>query len=306
MRHSSFSLQRFLPRHRPPASLHPRGDAGDGLRIRWLGTAGHVVQTATTTVLIDPFLSRPGLLKTGFGRLRPHTERWGSWLPDSVDAIACGHSHYDHVMDAPEIARRTGCLLLGSPTTMAFARAHGVAETQLCEIPPEGATHRVGDVDVRFVPSLHGRILAGRVPFAGEVRTPPRLPARVFHYRMGGAFGIHLTTPWGRVYHNGSADLVDAELEGLEAEVMLVGLAGRQATPRYLPRLMHALRPQVVVPTHHDAFFAPLELGVRLLPSVDLPGFVREVGSIDHRAYVRLPTYESTLVVHDSKALFEV
>lgn len=298
------TMQRFLPRHEPPPHLHPRGDA-DGLRIRWLGTAGHVVQTGSTTILLDPFLSRPGLLRTGFTRLRPTPDAWWRWLPESIDAIACGHSHYDHIMDAPVIAARPGCLLLGSRTTLAFARAHGVPEAQLIEIPASGATHRVGDVDVRFVCSLHGRILAGRVPLPGEVRSPPRLPARMFHYRMGGAFGIHLATRWGTVYHNGSADLVDAELEGLDADVMLVGLAGRQATPRYIPRLMQALKPRVVVPTHHDAFFAGLELGVRLLPSIDLPGFSRQVGALDHRAEIRLPTYETTLVVNHEEAVFQ-
>lgn len=297
-------MQRFLPRHQPPAHLHPLGNR-EGLRIRWLGTAGHVVQTDSTTVLLDPFLSRPGLLRTGFTRLRPNADAWWRWLPDSIDAIACGHSHYDHIMDAPEIAKRSGCLLLGSRTTMAFARAHGVPESQLREVPADGAVHRVGDVDVRFVPSLHGRILAGRVPLPGEVRRAPRLPARLFHYRMGGAFGLHLTTRWGRVYHNGSADLVDAELRDLGAEIMLVGLAGRQATPHYLPRLVNALKPRLIIPTHHDAFFAPLDLGVRLLPAVDLPGFIGQVGALDHRIDVRLPTYESTLVVDEKEAVFQ-
>ena len=80
-------MQRFLPRHQPPSHLHPRG-AADGLRIRWLGTAGHVVQTASTTILLDPFLSRPGLLRTGLTRLQPSADAWWRWLPDSVDAMA--------------------------------------------------------------------------------------------------------------------------------------------------------------------------------------------------------------------------
>lgn len=297
-------MQRFLPEHVPPERLHPQGAPGDGLRIRWLGTAGHVVQSGSTTVLLDPFLSRPGLLATGFGRLRPNPDAWWRWIPKSVDAIACGHSHYDHIMDAPEIAKRTGCLLMGSRTTLSFARAHGVAESQLREVPPSGAVLRVGDIDIRFVPSLHGRIAAGRVPLPGEVHSPPKLPARVFHYRMGGAFGIHLTTPWGRVYHNGSADLVDAELQGLGAEVMLVGLAGRQATPFYLPRMLGILKPRFVIPTHHDAFFAPLDEGVKLLPSIDLPGFLKQVAAIDHRVDVRLPTYESICRINDHAAVF--
>ena len=75
------------------------------------------------------------------------------------------------------------------------------------------------------------------------------------------------------VYHNGSADLIDTELGGAHADVLLVGLAGRQATRGYLERLVHALSPKVIVPTHHDAFFAPLAWGVHLLPNVDLDGF---------------------------------
>ncbi len=267
---------------------------GLGLRVRWLGAAGHVVQTETTTVLLDPFLTRPGLLRTAAGRLRPTPERWRHWLPERVDAICCGHSHYDHLLDAPEIARRTGALLFGSRTTACFARAHGLPSTQIVEVPAGGLRRRVGDVEIRFIPSLHGRIVAGRVPFPGKVEQPPELPARVFHYRMGGAFGIHLSTPFGRLYHNGSADLIDAELASLRADTILVGLAGRRATPGYLGRLMRLLRPRLIVPTHHDLFFAPLETGVRLLPGVALDRFVDEVGQAGR---VVMPTYEDVLTV---------
>lgn len=244
--------------------------------------------------MLDPFLTRPGLLRTAAGRLSPTPERWWHWLPDRVDAICCGHSHYDHLLDAPEIARRTGALLLGSRTTACFARAHGLDDAQIVEVPASGLRRRVGDVEIRFVPSRHGRIIAGRVPFPGEVRQPPQLPARVFQYRMGGAFGIHLTTPSGRLYHNGSADLIDAELASLRADTILVGLAGRRGTPGYLDRLMRLLRPRLVVPTHHDLFFAPLEAGVRLLPGVALNRFVEEVGD---GGRVVMPTYEDVLTI---------
>ncbi len=288
-------MQRYLPRHRPPLEFRPRAERpGRGLRVRWLGAAGHVVQTETTTVLLDPFLTRPGLLRTASARLKPTPERWWRWLPERVDAICCGHSHYDHLLDAPEIARRTGALLLGSRTTASFARAHGLRPAQIVEVPPEGLTRRVGDVEIRFVPSRHGRIVAGRVPFPGEVERPPMLPARVFHYRMGGAYGVHLTTPFGCLYHNGSADLIDAELTELRADTILVGLAGRRSTPDYLGRLLRLLRPRLVVPTHHDLFFAPLETGVRLLPGVALDRFVAEVGGAGR---VVMPTYEDVLTI---------
>jgi L-ascorbate metabolism protein UlaG (beta-lactamase superfamily) len=293
----------LFPRWRPRPELRPRTRSTDGarLRIRWLGTAGHVIETATTTVLVDPFLTRPPLTRL-LGRLRPDENAIAARLPARVDAVLCGHSHYDHLLDAPTIARTTGARLCGSASTCAFGRAAGVPEAQLQLVPPEGARFTVGDVDVRYVPSRHGRIFLGRVPFPGDAHEPVTLPARAWHYRMGGAFGILMRAHNITVYHNGSADLVDAELatvDGARADVLLVGLAGRRATPRYLERLFYALAPKVVVPTHHDSFFAPLDGGVRLLPGIDLDGFASEARALAPAAQVITPDYDEWLAVPD-------
>lgn len=283
-----------FPRFRPDARHRPRGAApsSEALRIRWLGTAAHAIESASTTLLIDPFLSRPSLLKTAFSPLRSSLDSFVHHLPSKVDAILLGHSHYDHLLDAPAIALRTGAKIVGSATTAAFARAGGVPEERIVVVPPSGASIELGDFRVRFVPSRHGKIVLGRVPFPGELREEPRLPARLWHYRMGGAYGILLEAKGRRIYHNGSADLVDAELSGLSADVLLVGLAGRRGTPEYFTRLARLLGPRVIIPTHHDAFFAPLEEGVHLLPGIDLPGFGAEVARVAPEARFLTPTYD--------------
>jgi L-ascorbate metabolism protein UlaG (beta-lactamase superfamily) len=288
------AYDRIFPRWRPPREHRPieRADAKSTC-IEWLGTAGHVIRTATTTVLLDPYVTRAPVFSLA-RRLRPDDSAIARWIPEKVDAVLCGHSHFDHLLDAPRIAVLRNAKLVGSRTTCSFARASGVPESKLVEIPAEGGTVRVGDVDVRFVASLHGKILLGRVPFAGEVTSPPRLPAHAWRYKMGGAYGILLDAGGVRIYHNGSADLVDSELAGVGANVVLMGLAGRQVTRGYVERLMSALSPRVVIPTHHDAFFAPLEEGLRLLPSVDLDGWVSEVKS---RARVILPDYGETVQI---------
>lgn len=246
------------------------------MRLAWLGTAGYVVRTARTTVLIDPYVTRARLGRLA-APLVPDEAAIERWIPPRVQAIVCGHSHFDHLLDAPRIALSRGAMLVGSRTTCSFARAAGVPEEQLFVVPPEGARLRAGDVAIRLVPSRHARLALGRVPLSGEVLRAPRLPARAWNYKMGGAFGVLLEAGGVRVYHNGSADLVHAELAGERADVVLMGLAGRRATPRYAERLLDALAPRVVVPTHHDAFFAPLEEGLRLLPGVDMDGFARDV-----------------------------
>ena len=284
--------RRIFPRWTPRPELSPRGTLESvGARIAWLGTAGHVVEAGGVTMLLDPFLTRPSLLRTATTRLVPDEAEIARRVPSKVDAILCGHSHYDHLLDAPLIARRTGAMLVGSHTTCAFARASGVPESQLCIVPPTGATVRIKDAEIRFVRSRHGRLTPLGVPFPGAVDAPPRLPARLFHYKMGGAFGVLIRAGGVSLYHNGSADLVDAELDGERADVLLVGLAGRRYTRNYVARLVHALGPSLVVPTHHDAFFAPLAHGVHLLPRIDLDGFVTDVRAHAPDARVITPGY---------------
>jgi L-ascorbate metabolism protein UlaG (beta-lactamase superfamily) len=292
--------ERIFPRWQPRDDLRPRTSSGSGasLLIRWMGTAAHVVESKTTRVAIDPFVTRPGLRRVVGAALesdeREVFDRFGMHL----DAVLCGHSHYDHLLDAPLLARATGAKLVGSRTTCAFGRAAGLTESQLIEVPAAGARVQIGDLAVRFVPSLHGRIFLGKVPLPGEVDHVTALPARSSSYRMGGAYGILIRAEDGAsVYHNGSADLIDAELAGEHADVLLVGLAGRQSTRDYLKRLVDALAPKVIVPTHHDAFFAPLDWGVHLLPAIDLDGFASEAHVVAPGARIVTPGYGEALAV---------
>lgn len=294
--------ERVFPRFRPKRELRPQGSgAGWGVRLTWLGTAGFVVETQETTLLIDPFITRPGLSRLA-RRMVPDDLAIARHVPRKVDAILCGHSHFDHVADAPRIAKLTKAKLAGSQSTCAWGRAEGLPEEQLVQVPASGALVRFGDVEVRFVPSRHGRIAFGRVPFAGEVSTTPRQPGRAWHYRMGGAFGILVKAAGLGIYHNGSADLIDAELEGEQADVLLACLAGRKGTENYVSRLVSALSPRLVIPTHHDAFFAPLERGLHLLPGIDVEGFVSEVFQRAPGASVITPDYEEPICVPSSDA----
>jgi len=289
--------ERLFPRFRPKRELRPEGSgAGWGVRLRWLGTAGFVVETPETTLLVDPFVTRPSLGRI-VQRIVPDERAIARHIPAKIDAVLCGHSHYDHVADAPRIAKLTNARLVGSPSTCAWGRAEGLPENRLVQIPASGALVRFGDIEVRFVPSRHGKVAFGRVPFGGEVRGTPRGPGRVWHYRMGGAFGLLIKTPSVSVYHNGSADLVDAELEGESADVLLACLAGRKGTENYVGRLVSALGPKLVIPTHHDAFFAPLERGLHLLPGIDVEGFVSDVFVRSPGASVITPDYEEAICV---------
>jgi L-ascorbate metabolism protein UlaG (beta-lactamase superfamily) len=293
-------LSALFPRFTPKPAFTPRGaDSDPAARIRWLGTASHHVELGGKSILLDPFLSRPSIGNTLLQTLLPNQQELARYIDFPVDAILCGHSHYDHVMDAPALAKQTGALLVGSASTCLWGRAQGLPESQLRVIGPEGGTLTLGNMTAEFIPSRHGKIAVGRVPFPGVLASVPSLPARLWDYKMGGAFGILLTSERTSVYHNGSADLIDAALEGKRADVLLACLAGRRGTERYLMRLVDALKPSLIVPSHHDAFFFPLSEGVRLLPAIDLDGFLTEARLYAPRAARITPSYHDLLLVPD-------
>ena len=65
------------------------------------------MQHAQHTVVLDPYVSRPGLLATGLRPLRPDAELIRRVIPRADDVLV-GHAHHDHVLDAPELCRQTG------------------------------------------------------------------------------------------------------------------------------------------------------------------------------------------------------
>jgi L-ascorbate metabolism protein UlaG (beta-lactamase superfamily) len=287
---------RLFPRYRPQARYHTQGSAsGAAIRIQWLGIAGYAIDIAGTVILIDPYFSRPGFRALASTRLDPKLDEIARFLPPKVDAVVCGHSHFDHAADAPFIAKRTGALLIGSRSTCNWGRSAGLPESQLCEMPGGGAEVRVGEVTVRMVASKHGRAVLGRIPLQGSVEQTPIGPGRFWHYRMGGAFGVLLKSSVGSIYHNGSADLVDHELDGERADVLLACLAGRKGTERYLGRLVDALHPGLIVPSHYDAFFAPIDAGLHLLPNLDVDGLMREAHTLAPQATLLTPDYLETV-----------
>lgn len=287
-------MLRFLcPRWDPPAALRPdQGPAGvpdpGALSIRWLGTAGHALTLGKETLLLDPFVSRTPARRL-WRRLRSDPAAIERWAPEAR-AVVVGHAHYDHLLDAPEIARRTGALFVGSASAARVARAQGVPEGRIREATGR-LTLEEGPFAIRLVPSLHAKLVLGLAPpFPGEIGPVSPSGSFVHQYRAGQPFGVVVTAGGVSVYHNGSADLVDAELDGLHADVLLVGIAGRQWTEGYLERLVRKLEPRVIVPTHHDAFFWPLEEGVRLLPGIRIDAFLEEARRLAPSAVVVSPT----------------
>src|SRR5512136_317987 len=86
------------------------------LLFRWLGAAGLELSYNGFTLLVDPYLSRVPILRALFCRIKPDEQKVFSRIT-AADAILVTHSHFDHLMDVPLIAKKFGCPAYGSPNT---------------------------------------------------------------------------------------------------------------------------------------------------------------------------------------------
>lgn len=247
----------------------------NGHRLRFLGTAGFTLESAGRTLVLDPYLSRAGLLQSLAGRLTVDGDRLRRLIP-RADDVLIGHAHHDHILDAPALCLQTGARLIGSRAACMVGRAAGVSEAQLLEARPHTPIP-CGPHTARAVPSRHGRAVLGRVPLPGDIAAPPPWPPRLRDLRHGQVLLWWLDLPGARILHVDSADWIGEELEGYSADILCLCAIGRRYRPGYTADLIRRTGARVVVPCHWDDFTLPLEAPPRQLPGVDLDGFVREI-----------------------------
>lgn len=273
------------------AASHPDLAAPDAGRVavRWLGTAGYELQCDGVTVLIDPYLTRAGLGRVVAGRLRPETALIDREVT-TADAILVSHSHFDHVLDVPHIAARTGAVVYGSRSTGNLMSVAGHPADRVVTFETGRIFEfEVGPFRIEAVPSLHSTFAFGRVPFEGDIPCTCELPMPGSGYRCGEVFNFAIRVAGRKFYHLGSADLVDDLIpvgkDGVD--VLLLCIAARFATPDFVPRVLRATQPRVVMPMHYDNFLRPLDRSMRLLPRTRFGQLIDDVEQFDRQMVVR-------------------
>jgi L-ascorbate metabolism protein UlaG (beta-lactamase superfamily) len=244
-----------------------------GLELRWIGTAGFRFAYQGVVLWIDPYVTRLPLRDLVRRRVVPPSDVAIARTIDRADAVLVGHTHFDHALDVPAIVRRTGASAFGSASLDHLLRLYGQSAT----VVEPHRRYEVGPFRFHFVPSVHSKLQLGLgVPYAGELTCEHVDALTPQAYRCGQVWGICIEVAGMRFYHQGSADLLEDEIRDRGVDVFLCGISGRRFTPRYIERIVGALQPHMIVPTHFDDFFRPVEER-RFSFNVNLTGFADEV-----------------------------
>jgi len=254
-----------------PGSVLPRG-----LSLTWFGTAGFRLAYEGTVIWIDPYVTRLRLGDIVRRRvIPPSADAVATWI-DRADAVLVGHTHFDHALDVPAISKRFGCPVYGSASLENLMGLHGLAERTVVIEPHRD--YEAGPFKFHFVPSIHSRLQLGLgIPYSGELTCEHLDDMTPQQYKCGQVFGLLIEVAGFKIYHQGSADLIEDEIKDRGVDLFLCGASGRRFTPRYIQRIVKALDPKLIIPTHYDDFFRPLGGTTRFSFNVNLTGFADEV-----------------------------
>lgn len=259
---------------------------GDGLELRWLGTAGYELVHDGFRLLIDPYVTRLPLRRMlGRRAVPPDAAAVDRHLP-RADAVLVGHTHFDHALDAPAVARRDGCRVYGSGSVATLLGLYGLADRAVVVEPYR--VNEIGPFEVTFVPSVHSKLALGMwVPNSGPITCDHLDDLAPRAYNCDQVWGIHIRVGGLTLYHQGSADVVDDAVRHRGVDYFLCGIAGRQFTESYVRRMVRLLDPRVIVPNHYDDFFRPLDGPQGFTADVGVARFLDEVTAASRDVEVR-------------------
>lgn len=250
------------------------GDAqATGLRVTFLGVSTLLFDDGETAILTDGFFTRPGKLRTLFTRIKPDSDLIARYIKragiKNLAAIIVVHSHYDHALDAPVVARQTGALLIGSESTANIGRSSGLSVKDI-RVIQGGEEMSFGRFQIKLLRSLHSPLTflssfhIHRVLLDGQIKSPLELPARWSDYKEGGSYSVLIEHDGQTMLVQGSAGFREGALHGHQADVVFLGIGtlgklDEKYRDDYWREVVQAVTPKRIIPIHWDDFSISLD-----------------------------------------------
>jgi L-ascorbate metabolism protein UlaG (beta-lactamase superfamily) len=238
-------------------------EKGSPVTVKWFGVSTLLVDDGETQLLIDGYFSRPSLLDIALKRpisseLETIAGVVDRFRMDRIAAVMPVHSHFDHAMDSGEVAKLTGALLLGSPSTANIGRSAKLPESQIGIVDLD-KSYTFGQFQVTFYVSEHAP-LGSNSGIDGVISEPFDLPADYTAWQLGQAYSIVIDHPAGTMLVEGSAGFVAGALGDLNVDAVFLGVGGlrdltRDYQQEYIYEKVVKTNPNNVYIIHHDDMF---------------------------------------------------
>ncbi len=249
------------------------------VKVTFLGVATLLIDDGETQLLTDGFVTRPSLFKVAFGKIGSDSAIVKSVIRqlqiNRLKAVFTAHSHYDHAMDAPCMAKLTGADLYGSSSTLNIGIGSALPQLQIHLYQPGKPLH-FGKFTVTVLKSKHTpalKILGTKDDVGQDIATPLRQPAGLHKYVEGGAYDVLIVHNGHKLLIKASTNFIPGALDSIKADVLFLGVAtlSKQDSAfqnEFYRQTAGALKPQLLIPIHWDNFFKPLSSHLQPYPKL--------------------------------------
>lgn len=284
--------------------------------FRFTGAGGFYLGDAGSAILVDPFLSNPGLWPVlSLQKLKTDTAMVDRYLPitEQISAVLVGHAHYDHALDIPYVFSKLSpnARLYGSET-LTNMLAPQLSEARRINVEPHMAQDASGGEWLSVTPQLRVLPIAsehsphvGRFIVAnGKLQEAlQQLPADSLDWIAGTTLSylVDFLDAGGRVAYRVFVQTSSANPpkglppktildDGYPVNVAVICAANFTNVKDYPETLLGHLQPKQVVIVHWEKFWEPWVLNqATTLPGLDLDAFIARIRAAAPQADVKLP-----------------
>jgi L-ascorbate metabolism protein UlaG (beta-lactamase superfamily) len=266
-KYSSFLVADKYPYTEPPA---------DAIRVTYLGVNGFQFENGDHVLLADPYFTRAGFWSAALNqRVESRSDRVNEGLKHvrpRVDAILVTHAHFDHLLDVPEIMKRTHARLLAGQTAVHLVESLGVSLNK-CETVGPAKAQRIGPWTIHVLPAKHDRLF-GKVPFEGKTASSGP-PVKVSDWGVGEPLAFVIEAAGKRIYiDSGGVPGSPPDPAVGHVDLAILGAALPDSRQRFA-EVVRQLQPRYTLPSHQDDFFGPLDRGFVFGKLTNFPAIVR-------------------------------
>lgn len=241
------------------------------IKATYCGTSTLIFEDEDDQIIMDGFFSRPSILNVAFGKIQCDTnivkKMVQKYSLNKLRAIWVCHSHYDHCMDAPYLARLTGATIYGSSSTLNVARGYGIRESQLKEFQPND-TYIIGNFTIKVLASLHTPSFQF-LGFSNDnsqdifINQLLKQPAKYHDFKEGGTFDFYIQNQNIQWMVKASTNFIPDFLKNYTVDYYFLGIASlgkmqKEFQEKYYQETIQMTQPKYVIPIHWDNFMKPI------------------------------------------------
>ena len=236
------------------------------MKLKWLGTAGFEFKTGNHVFLVDPFVSRNQ-------KSSPKQDIKPSDITNASQ-IFISHSHFDHILDVPQIAMQANADIYCSDVAANLLKKHKVDKQQIKPFLIDKKKIAFQNYTAQAFFSEHIKFdkkLIFSLIFKKNIRLFKYFPL-FQRFPCGQVLSWRFFIEDKIVQFFGSAGSSLKELKKIgdkPIDILLLPLQGHSNICQIGLSYVKYLKPKIVIPHHHDDFFPPISKTINIKPFVD-------------------------------------